>query len=268
MRVYLCEKPSQGKDIARVLGASQRGAGCVRGAGVIVTWCIGHLVEAVPPEGYDARYKRWSLDDLPIIPTHWRVAPKAATATQFRVVKQLVGEADDLVIATDADREGELIAREILDLCGYRGPIQRLWLSALNDASIRRALGALKPSSDTVRLAVLYSWIKALHVAAPLVFVAGVLATSAFLRFNKGEPQQVAANAAAFRRWDRGVTIPAMLLVWALGIELAMTGHWTGAGWLVVKACLVVVLSALHGMQVGKLRRLSLGLDASVARAP
>ncbi|ARP81263.1 hypothetical protein CAL12_10700 [Bordetella genomosp. 8] len=116
-------------------------------------------------------------------------------------------------------------------------------------------------------LVTLYPWIKALHVAAALVFVAGVLATSAFLRFNKGEAQQVAANAAAFRRWDRGVTIPAMFLVWALGIELAMTGRWTGAGWLVVKACLVVVLSAVHGAQVGKLRRMSQGADAGVAAA-
>ena len=66
MRVFLCEKPSQGKDIARVLGAGQRGSGCYSGAGVVVTWCIGHLVEAVPPEGYDERYKRWAIEQLPI----------------------------------------------------------------------------------------------------------------------------------------------------------------------------------------------------------
>ncbi|MFU7548330.1 toprim domain-containing protein, partial [Pseudomonas paraeruginosa] len=88
-------------------------------------------------------YKRWSLEQLPIIPERWRVEPKAATAAQLKIVKQLVGQASELVIATDADREGEMIAREIIELCGYRGPIQRLWLSALNDASIRKALGAL-----------------------------------------------------------------------------------------------------------------------------
>lgn len=152
MRVYLCEKPSQGKDIARVLGASQRGNGCYNGADVMVTWCIGHLLEAAAPEGYDERYKRWSLDDLPIIPERWRVEVKASTATQFKIVKQLLASATELVIATDADREGEMIAREILEQCNYRGPIQRLWLSALNDASIRRALGALKPSSETLPL--------------------------------------------------------------------------------------------------------------------
>ena len=152
MRVFLCEKPSQGKDIARVLGAGQRGNGCYSGAGVVVTWCIGHLVEAVPPEGYGEQYKRWAIEQLPILPERWRVEPKAATAAQFKIVQQLVAKASELVIATDADREGEMIAREIIDLCGYRGPIQRLWLSALNDASIRKALGALKPSAETLPL--------------------------------------------------------------------------------------------------------------------
>ncbi|HEB0699093.1 TPA: DNA topoisomerase III [Pseudomonas aeruginosa] len=152
MRVFLCEKPSQGKDIARVLGAGQRGNGCYSGAGVVVTWCIGHLVEAVPPEGYGEQYKRWAIEQLPILPERWRVEPKAATAAQFKVVQQLVAKAGELVIATDADREGEMIAREIIELCGYRGPIQRLWLSALNDASIHKALGALKPSAETLPL--------------------------------------------------------------------------------------------------------------------
>ncbi|CAI07507.1 DNA topoisomerase III [Aromatoleum aromaticum EbN1] len=152
MRVFLCEKPSQGKDIARVLGAGQRRNGCYSGAGIVVTWCIGHLVEAVPPEGYDERDKRWVIEQLPIIPERWRVEPKAATAAQFKIVKQLVGQATELVIATDADREGEMIAREIIELCGYRGAIQRLWLSALNDASIRKALGALKSSAETLPL--------------------------------------------------------------------------------------------------------------------
>ena len=150
MRLFLCEKPSQGKDIGRILGATQRGEGCLSGSGVTVTWCIGHLVEAAAPEVYDAALKRWSLEQLPIIPQQWRVEVKPKTATQFKVVKALLAKATHLVIATDADREGELIAREIIDLCGYRGPIERLWLSALNDASIRTALGKLRPSSDTL----------------------------------------------------------------------------------------------------------------------
>ena len=150
MRLFLCEKPSQGKDIGRILGATQRGEGCLNGSGVTITWCIGHLVEAAAPEVYDAALKRWSLDQLPIIPQQWRVEVKPKTATQFKVVKALLAKATQLVIATDADREGELIAREIIDLCGYRGPIERLWLSALNDASIRTALAKLRPSAETL----------------------------------------------------------------------------------------------------------------------
>ena len=150
MRLFLCEKPSQGKDIGRILGATQRGEGCLNGSGVTVTWCIGHLVEAAAPEAYDEQLKRWSIEQLPIIPQHWRVEVKPKTATQFKVVKALLAKATQLVIATDADREGELIAREIIDLCGYRGPIERLWLSALNDASIRAALGKLRSSAETL----------------------------------------------------------------------------------------------------------------------
>jgi DNA topoisomerase III len=153
MRVFLCEKPAQAQDIARVIGARQRGDGCFHsGTGMAVTWCIGHLVEAAPPESYGAAYKHWSIDQLPILPAHWRVEVKPKTAKQFRAIKQLLARATALVIATDADREGEMIAREVVELCDYRGPIQRLWLSALNDASIRQALGALRPSADTLPL--------------------------------------------------------------------------------------------------------------------
>lgn len=113
MRLFLCEKPSQGKDIARVLGATQRGDGCYRNAEVTVTWCIGHLVEAAPPESYGEQYKRWSLEQLPIVPEHWLVGVKPKTVAQFKVIKKLLSQASELVIATDADREGEMIAREV-----------------------------------------------------------------------------------------------------------------------------------------------------------
>ncbi|MDB5983691.1 MAG: topoisomerase [Pseudomonas sp.] len=152
MQLYLCEKPSQAKDIAKVLGASRRGDGCWVGSNVTVTWCIGHLLEAAPPDAYDARYKRWVLADLPIIPGKWKMLVKPKTASQFKAVKRLLGEAQELVIATDADREGEMIARELLEHCRYRGPVQRLWLSALDDASIRKALAALKPGAETFSL--------------------------------------------------------------------------------------------------------------------
>ena len=152
MRLFLCEKPSQAKDIAKVLGASRRGDGCWLGADVTVTWCIGHLLETAPPDAYDARYKRWDLKDLPIVPERWKMLVKPKTASQFKAVKRLLGECSELVIATDADREGEMIARELVEHCRYRGPIQRLWLSALDDASIRKALAALKPGAETFSL--------------------------------------------------------------------------------------------------------------------
>src|SRR3989344_5595886 len=182
MRLFLCEKPSQGKDIGRILGATQRGEGCLNGSGVTVTWCIGHLVEAAAPEVYDAALKRWSLEQFPIIPKRWRVEAKPKTATQFKVVKALLAKATQLVIATDADREGELIAREIIDLCGYRGPIERLWLSALNDASIRTALAKLRPSAET--LPMYYSalarsradWLVGLNLSRPFTLLESVSA--------------------------------------------------------------------------------------------
>lgn len=152
MRLYLCEKPSQAKDIAAVLGATRRGDGCWLGANVTVTWCIGHLLETAPPDAYDARYKRWVLADLPIVPAQWKMTIKPKTASQYKAVKRLLAEAKELVIATDADREGEMIARELVEHCRYRGPIQRLWLSALDEASIRKALAALKPGAETFNL--------------------------------------------------------------------------------------------------------------------
>ncbi|MDD2002000.1 DNA topoisomerase III [Pseudomonas putida] len=151
MRLFICEKPSQARDIARVLQASRRGDGCLQGQSVTVTWCIGHLLETAPPEAY-GDYKRWSLDDLPIIPSRWQLVVKPKVATQFKAIEHLLRTCREVVIATDADREGEMIARELLERCQYQGPILRLWLSALDEASIRRALAALRPGEQTLPL--------------------------------------------------------------------------------------------------------------------
>lgn len=239
MRVYLCEKPSQGKDIARVLGAGQRGNGCFSGSGVIVTWCIGHLVEAVPPEAYDEQYRRWSVEQLPIIPKHWRVEPKASTAAQFKIVRQLVGQASELVIATDADREGEMIAREILDLCGYRGRLQRLWLSALNDGSIRKALGALKPAAETLPL--YYSalarsradWLVGMNLSRLFTLLGRQAGYAGVLSVGRVQTPTLKLVVDRDREIARFVAVP----YWAIEVTLSAGGTPFVAGWVPPPTC-------------------------------
>ncbi|MGQ0700582.1 MAG: DNA topoisomerase, partial [Panacagrimonas sp.] len=152
MRVFLCEKPSQARDIAAVLGAIQKGDGCLLGQQVAVTWCFGHLLEMAPPEAYDPAYKRWNLDALPILPGKWKSEVRKERAKQFRAIRGLLKQAREVVIATDADREGETIGREVLEALNWRGSVLRLWLSALDPASIRKALGALLPGEKTAPL--------------------------------------------------------------------------------------------------------------------
>jgi DNA topoisomerase-3 len=239
MRVFLCEKPSQGKDIARVLGAGQRGSGCYSAAGTVVTWCIGHLIEAAPPEAYGEQYKRWSLEQLPIIPERWRVEPKAATAAQLKIVKQLVGQASELVIATDADREGEMIAREIIDLCGYRGPIQRLWLSALNDASIRKALNALKPSNQTLPLyyaALARSradWLIGMNLSRLFTVLGRQAGYDGVLSVGRVQTPTLALVVARDREIARFVSVP----YWAVEVALSAGGQSFLATWIAADGC-------------------------------
>ncbi|MGQ4004784.1 DNA topoisomerase III [Francisellaceae bacterium CB52] len=149
MRVFIAEKPSQGRDIANVLGCRNRQDGYLDGNNTIVTWGFGHLLQPADPEKYDLKYKKWNLDDLPIIPTTWKLSQNDSSKKQLAIVKNCIAKADEVVIATDADREGELIARLILGYARYNGPVKRLWLSALDDASIRKALNNLKDGSET-----------------------------------------------------------------------------------------------------------------------
>ena len=149
MQLYLCEKPSQARDIAAIVGARDKGDGCYKGSGVMVTWCLGHLLEMAPPEAYDAAYKHWELSHLPIIPEQWSLEVTDRGKAQFKAVAAALKQATEVVLATDADREGETIGREVLERCGWRGPIKRLWLSALDAASIRKALANLLPGAKT-----------------------------------------------------------------------------------------------------------------------
>lgn len=154
MKLFLCEKPSQGNDIAKVLGATKRGDGCLATADgqTIVTWGIGHLVEQFNPDEYDPAWKKWAFETLPIMPGQWQLSPKKETKNQYNVVMKLIKQAKMVIIATDIDREGEMIARELLDIAAFRGQIKRLWLSALDDESIRTALGKLKSNEETLPL--------------------------------------------------------------------------------------------------------------------
>lgn len=153
MRLVLCEKPSQGRDIAKFLGATQRGEGYLSGPGVTVTWARGHLLETAEPEVYGEQYgKPWRTEVLPLVPAQWKQVVKPDAKAQFAVINRLLRQVDEVVIATDADREGEVIARELLEYCQFQGRIFRLWMSALDDASIRAALADLWPSSRTEAL--------------------------------------------------------------------------------------------------------------------
>ncbi len=149
MKLYLCEKPSQAGDIATVLGNKQRRDGYFDTADGCVTWCFGHLLEQAAPEDYNPEWKSWRLDLLPMRPTTWRVNGRPDTDKQLKAIQQLLKAATELVIATDADREGEMIARELLEHFSYRGPVRRLWLSALDPASVKRALAMLRPGHET-----------------------------------------------------------------------------------------------------------------------
>ncbi len=149
MILYLCEKPSQARDIGRILGALTKRDGYLEGDQLCVTWSLGHLLEMVAPDGYGDQWKSWQLDTLPILPAEWRLEVRKTVGKQFKVIKKLLTMSHEVVIATDADREGETIGREVLQKCHYRGVINRLWLSALDDVSIRKALSAQLPGFRT-----------------------------------------------------------------------------------------------------------------------
>ncbi len=149
MRVFLCEKPSQGRDIAKVLGCTEKLDGALRSGGNLVTWGIGHVLSPADPEFYDEVYKVWSFDTLPIIPSPWEWVIPNDKKRQLNAATKYLANASEVVLATDPDREGEVIGRNILEYAGYRGPITRLWVSSLDDTSIRKALDNLKPGHET-----------------------------------------------------------------------------------------------------------------------
>jgi DNA topoisomerase-3 len=151
MKVVLAEKPSVARELASFLGAGSRHEGYFEGRGYQVTWALGHLVTLKEPQDYDPALKRWSLDTLPFVPEHFGLKPldEKGSGKQLAVVRRLFRSADELICATDAGREGELIFRYIQELTGCTGkPSRRLWLSSLTSEAIRDAFGRLRPLSD------------------------------------------------------------------------------------------------------------------------
>lgn len=148
--LVLAEKPSVAREIARVLKCEAKNKGYIEGAKYVVTWALGHLVTLAEPEDYDVKYKHWRLEDLPMLPENMKLKIIHQTSQQYRVVTSLMKRPDigELVIATDAGREGELVARWIMKLGNWKKPFKRLWISSQTDAAIREGFATLKPGTD------------------------------------------------------------------------------------------------------------------------
>lgn len=150
MQFVVTEKNSVARSIAAVLGASQKQKGYLEGNGYWVSWCVGHLVELAAPSEYDEKYTKWQAEDLPILPKDWQYAVIENTKAQFNVLRTLMNDSrvTSIVCATDAGREGELIFRLVYSLCGCTKPVERLWISSLEDAAIAEGFRNLRPASE------------------------------------------------------------------------------------------------------------------------
>ncbi len=154
MILVVAEKPSVAQSIAKVLGATSRKDGYLEGNNYIVSWCVGHLVGLADASSYDERYAKWRYDDLPIVPEEWLFEVPKDKAPQFKVLRDLMKDkrVTELVCATDAGREGELIFRLVYNKAGCTKPFKRLWISSLEDAAIREGFNHLRDSSDYDKL--------------------------------------------------------------------------------------------------------------------
>ena len=150
MQLVVTEKPSVAQAISHVIGAKERKDGYMEGNGFLVSWCVGHLVELAQPEMYSEAWKKWSYESLPMIPEQWQHEVKKETATQYKILKNLMHDTrvESVVCATDAGREGELIFRLVYEQAGCRKPMKRLWISSMEESAIRDGFENLKPGSD------------------------------------------------------------------------------------------------------------------------
>lgn len=149
-QLILAEKPSVAKDLSRVLGATQKQKNYYEGPTVIVTWALGHLLGLKMPEDLNKEWQTWQLETLPMIPKKIGIQPLPKTGHQLKAIKQLAQRKDvkELIIATDAGREGELVARWIIEWIRFDKPIKRLWISSQTDKAIKEGFQKLKPAQE------------------------------------------------------------------------------------------------------------------------
>ncbi|KOS59756.1 DNA topoisomerase III [Lysinibacillus agricola] len=148
--VVIAEKPSVARDIANVLKCNKKGNGFLEGDKYIVTWALGHLVTLADPEAYDNKYKTWNLEDLPMLPERMKLVVMKQTGKQFNAVKSQLtrNDVNEIIVATDAGREGELVARWIIEKANVKKPIKRLWISSVTDKAIKEGFANLKPGKN------------------------------------------------------------------------------------------------------------------------
>ncbi|MBS4024660.1 MAG: DNA topoisomerase III, partial [Clostridia bacterium] len=153
-KLVLAEKPSVARDISKAIGANQNRNGYTEGSNYIVTWALGHLVTLAEPEEYNKKYSSWNLDDLPMIPEKAKLTIIKNSKKQFYIVKELLERKDvgEIIIATDAGREGELVARWIIDLVKVNKPIKRLWISSVTEKAIKDGFSKLKDGKEYINL--------------------------------------------------------------------------------------------------------------------
>lgn len=152
--LVIAEKPSVGRDMARVLGCKQGGNGFLEGKDYVVTWALGHLIELADPESYGDQWKEWKLETLPMLPEKLEIQVIKKTGRQYQTVKTQMyrKEIGEIIIATDAGREGELVARWIIQKAGVKKPMKRLWISSVTDKAIREGFAHLKDAKDYQKL--------------------------------------------------------------------------------------------------------------------
>ena len=227
--IVLAEKPSVGREIARVLGCRQKTKSLIEGDKYIVTWAMGHLAELADPKEYDDRYKTWALEYLPMLPDRMKHKVIRKTSHQFRAIKELLHRKDvnNLIIATDAGREGELVARLIMRLGGWKGPFQRLWISSQTDSAIKEGFRNLRNGREYDNL------FRAAECRAEADWIIGLNATRALsckydVRLSAGRVQTPTLAMITAREEEIKKFIP--VAFWTVEADFGpFTGTWQGS---------------------------------------